>query len=407
MNYVVKEKTQSKIVGEITNDKDEIAVAKKDAYANLSKKVKIPGFRLGKAPYEIGSAYIGDERLLEEAFELLLDKSLNEFLEKEQIDPFTKPKVDVKEFGNERIVYEVLVEFLPHIDFDPDRKIELKKTIEVKEEEIEEKLKELQDTFTELEPKESVVENGDIIEVAVRVKDKEEQTITIEIGKDKVYGNFNEVVLGKNIGDEFEVGSQNTAIRFKLLSIKTKKVPEINDDFAKEALGVDSLDALKEKIQKEIYENKRLQMVEDRGRIALSTLAKDLQVELPENYIGEEVESRFKEYETEYLKHGVKLESLLEKEGKRVEDFKNEIRGEVIQELKESLILKEIIAKKGLTVSDEEIQQEFEHMLEEEHLQGKGVKMNDKVRRYIKNEILKSKALSILKENAIILFGGE
>jgi len=407
MNYVVKEKTQSKIVGEITNDKDEIAVAKKDAYANLSKKVKIPGFRLGKAPYEIGSAYIGDERLLEEAFELLLDKSLNEFLEKEQIDPFTKPKVDVKEFGNERIVYEVLVEFLPHIDFDPDMKIELKKTIEVKEEEIEEKLKELQDTFTELEPKESAVENGDIIEVAYKIGDKEEQTITIEIGKDKVYGNFNEVVLGKNIGDEFEVGSQNTAIRFRLLSIKTKKVPEINDDFAKKALGVDSLDALKEKIQKEIYENKRLQMVEDRGRIALSTLAKDLQVELPENYIGEEVESRFKEYETEYLKHGVKLESLLEKEGKRVEDFKNEIRGEVIQELKESLILKEIIAKKGLTVSDEEIQQEFEHMLEEEHLQGKGVKMNDKVRRYIKNEILKSKALSILKENAIILFGGE
>ena len=407
MNYVVKEKTQSKIVGEITNDKDEIAVAKKDAYANLSKKVKIPGFRLGKAPYEIGSAYIGDERLLEEAFELLLDKSLNEFLEKEQIDPFTKPKVDVKEFGNERIVYEVLVEFLPHIDFDPDRKIELKKTIEVKEEEIEEKLKELQDTFTELEPKESAVENGDIIEVAYKIGDKEEQTITVEVGKNKVYGNFNEVVLGKNIGDEFEVGSQNTAIRFKLLSIKTKKVPEINDDFAKEALGVDSLDALKEKIQKEIHENKRLQMVEDRGRIALSTLAKDLQVELPENYIGEEVESRFKEYETEYLKHGVKLESLLEKEGKRVEDFKNEIRGEVIQELKESLILKEIIAKKGLTVSDEEIQQEFEHMLEEEHLQGKGVKMNDKVRRYIKNEILKSKALSILKENAIILFGGE
>ena len=404
MNYVVKEKTQSKIVGEITNDKDEIAVAKKDAYANLSKKVKIPGFRLGKAPYEIGSAYIGDERLLEEAFELLLDKSLNEFLEKEQIDPFTKPKVDVKEFGNERIVYEVLVEFLPHIDFDPDRKIELKKTIEVKEEEIEEKLKELQDTFTELEPKESAVENGDIIEVAYKIGDKEEQTITVEVGKNKVYGNFNEVVLGKNIGDEFEVGSQNTAIRFKLLSIKTKKVPEINDDFAKEALGVDSLDALKEKIQKEIHENKRLQMVEDRGRIALSTLAKDLQVELPENYIGEEVESRFKEYETEYLKHGVKLESLLEKEGKRVEDFKNEIRGEVIQELKESLILKEIIAKKGLTVSDEEIQQEFEHMLEEEHLQGKGVKMNDKVRRYIKNEILKSKALSILKENAIILF---
>ncbi|MGC9099855.1 MAG: trigger factor [Caldisericum sp.] len=406
MDYIVKEKTQSKIVGEITHSKDEIENAKREAYLNLSKKIKIPGFRLGKAPYEVGSAYIGPERLLEEAFELLLDKSIPEFLEKENIDPFTKPSVDVKEFSNDRIVYEVTVEFLPQIEFDPDRKIEIKRTIEISESEIEEKLKELQETFTELEPKNSPVENGDIIEVAYKIGDKEEQTITVEVGKDKVVGNFNELVLGKVVDDEFEVQTQNKVIKFRVVSIKTKKIPEINDDFAKE-IGSDSLDALKEKIKSELLENKKLQLEENRGREALHDLALELNVELPQKYIEEEVESRYKEYETEYLKHGLKLESLLEKEGKTVLQFKEEIKKNIIQELLETLILREIIRKKGLTVSKEEIEEEFERILMEEHIEKGTAKLNDEIVRYIKNEILKNKAISILKENTIILFGGE
>lgn len=406
MEYTVKEKTQSKVVAEVTHDKEEIEKAKKDAYVNLSKKVKIPGFRLGKAPYEIGSAYIGEERLLEEAFELLLDKSLVEFLEKEQIDPFTKPSVDVKEFSSGKIVYEVVVEFLPQIDFDPDKKIEIKRNIEVKEEEIEEKLKELQDTFTELEPKEGSVENGDIIEVAYKIGDKEEQTITVEVGKDKVVGNFNEVVLGKNIGDEFEVSTQNTTIKFRIVSIKKKKIPEINDAFAKE-IGSESLEDLKNKIRNEIYENKKLQLEENKGREALHDIANSLDVELPKNYIEEETEVRYKEYETEYLKHGLKLESLLEKEGKSVESFKDEIKKDIIQELKETLIIREIVKKKGLTATKEEIEDEFDRILQDEHIEKGAMKMNEEIERYIRNQILRNKAISILKENTIILFGGE
>ncbi|BAL80848.1 trigger factor [Caldisericum exile] len=406
MDYTVKERTQSKILAEIAHTKDEIEHAKKEAYSNLSKKIKIPGFRLGKAPYEIGSAYIGSERLLEEAFELLLDKSLVEFFEKENIEPFTKPSVDVKEFSHDKIVYEVTVEFLPQIEFDPEKKLEIKRTIEVKESEIEEKLKELQETFTELEPKNSPVENGDIIEVAYRIGDKDEQTITVEVGKDKVVGNFNELVLGKNIGEEFEVETQNTVVKFRVISIKTKKVPEINDDFAKE-IGSESLEALREKIKSEIYENKKLQLEENRGREALYEVAKDLNVELPKKYIEGEVESRYKEYETEYLKHGLKLESLLEKEGKTVDQFKEEIKKDVIQELKETLILREIIKKKGLMASKDEIEKEFERILQDEHIEKGSVKMNEEIERYIRNEILKNKAISILKENTIIMFGGE
>jgi len=82
MDYTLKEKTQSKAVVEITNNSEEINKAKKEAYNKLSKKVKIPGFRVGKAPYEIGAAYIGNDRLLEESLDILMDRSIEDFLKK-------------------------------------------------------------------------------------------------------------------------------------------------------------------------------------------------------------------------------------------------------------------------------------------------------------------------------------
>jgi len=119
----------------------------------------------------------------------------------------------------------VSVEFLPEIDVDVDKKIEINKTIEVTDEEIEEKLKELQDTFTELEPKDGPVEKGDIVEFSYSINGKEEQTLTAEVGKDKVVEGFEDSIIGKTVNEEFEVTLTNSTVKFKVLSIKTKKFP--------------------------------------------------------------------------------------------------------------------------------------------------------------------------------------
>ena len=406
MDYTLKEKTQSKAVAEITNNSEEIDKAKKEAYNKLSRKVKIPGFRVGKAPYEIGAAYIGNERLLEESLDILMDRSIEDFLKKENIDIFSSPSVSVKELSNDKFVYEVSVEFLPEIDVDVDKKIEINKTIEVTDEEIEEKLKELQDTFTELEPKDGPVEKGDIVEFSYSINGKEEQTLTAEVGKDKVVEGFEDSIIGKTVNEEFEVTLTNSTVKFKILSIKTKKIPEINDDFAKE-VGADSLEKLREQIKNQIYENKKLQLEESRGQEALEVLVDNLQVELPSHYIEEETEERYKEIEEEYLRRGVKLESLLEKEGKTVESFKNEIKEAIIHEMKEDLILRKIIEAKNITVSDEEVEEEYEHILLEQNIDRNRLPLTDDLRRHIENELLRDKAISVLKENTVMSFGGE
>ena len=335
-----------------------------------------------------------------------MDRSIEDFLKKENIDIFTSPSVNIKEFSDDKFVYEVNVEFLPEVDIDVDKKIEIKKTIEVTDEEVEEKLKELQDTFTELEPKDGSVEKGDIVEISYSINGKDEQTLTAEVGKDKVVEGFEEGIIGKTVNEEFEVKLTNSVVKFKILSIKSKKVPEVNDELAKE-VGVDSLDKLKEQIKNQIYENKKLQLEENRGQEALEMLVDGLQVELPSHYIDDETEERYKGIAEEYLRRGVKLESLLEKEGKTVESFKNEIKEAIIHEMKEDLILRKIIETKKITVSDEEIEEEYEHILLEQNIDRNRLPLTDDLRRHIENELLRDKAISILKENTVMSFGGE
>ncbi|MGC8758012.1 MAG: trigger factor [Caldisericaceae bacterium] len=405
MDYTVKEKTQSKIVFDVKNNKDEIEKTKLEAYQKLSKDVRIPGFRKGKAPYDVGAAFIGEANLLEETLKILLDRAYVELLEKEKISPIDDPEVNVDKFENDSFEYTVTVEFLPEIAIDFDKKIELSVDNSVSEEEAKAKMQELVDSFTQIRPVEKPVEVGDIVEVGYSVDGKETKNLTLEVGKERVVGNFNEQILGKKKGDTFTVITESTSIQFTVVEVKEKIVPVVNDEFAKEA-GFDSLESLNEKIKKEISENKRLQAEEMRGNTALTKIAESIDIELPRKFIEHDVDDRIKELEKNYLKRGYKLEEVLKKEGKTIEDLRKEIEKQSEKDLKEDLVLRSLILKKDIQVTDDEIKDEFNHIVETE-LAGKKVALTDDLKKYIRQEILRSKAVSILKENAIIKTGGE
>ncbi|MGB9695045.1 MAG: trigger factor [Caldisericaceae bacterium] len=405
MDYTVKEKTQSKIVFDVKNNKDEIEKTKLEAYQKLSKDVRIPGFRKGKAPYDVGAAFIGEANLLEETLKILLDRAYVELLEKEKISPIDDPEVNVDKFENDSFEYTVAVEFLPEIAIDFDKKIELSVDNSVSEEEAKAKMQELVDSFTQIRPVEKPVEVGDIVEVGYSVDGKETKNLTLEVGKERVVGNFNEQILGKKKGDTFTVITESTSIQFTVVEVKEKIVPVVNDEFAKEA-GFDSLESLNEKIKKEISENKRLQAEEMRGNTALTKIAESIDIELPRKFIEHDVDDRIKELEKNYLKRGYKLEEVLKKEGKTIEDLRKEIEKQSEKDLKEDLVLRSLILKKDIQVTDDEIKDEFNHIVETE-LAGKKVALTDDLKKYIRQEILRSKAVSILKENAIIKTGGE
>ena len=406
MEYTIKEKKSSEISLECTNNGEEIKDSKKEAYAKLSAKVKIPGFRKGKAPYEIGVRYVGEDRILEEAIETLVDKDLNEVLEKERIIPLGQPEIKVEKIENDIFIFSCKVEFFPEVNVDLDEKIRLRYSSNVSEEEISQKVNEIRDSFIELQPKDGKIEERDIVEVSLHYEGHEPQTLTIEAGKDKVVGDFSVQIVGKKKGDSFVVKTKSSEVNFEVLSCKKKIVPEIDDELAKVA-GFESLDAMKEKIREQLKENKKIHFEENRGREALKNLTEKLNVGLPYKFVDHEVEERLNDLRDRYLKIGKKIEDVIKNENKTMDDFKTEVRKIVETEIKEDLILRKIIREKNLNASDEEVRKEFENIALNQGVDTNKVSLTENLARVIRSEILRSKAILILKENAIIDFGGD
>ncbi len=409
MEYKIKEKTNTKIVFETRNDKDEIEEAKRKAYKELSKKVRVPGFRKGKAPYEIGAAYVGEGRLLEDAIDFLMRKDLEEVLEKEKVDPITRPDVKLEKIDENGLTLTFTVEFLPDVSVEVPEKIEVKFDKSGIDKEVEKKLKDLQNTFTEIKPVEREAKEGDLVEVQYKiqnVKNADWKTVSVEVGKKQFVGDFDEQIVGKKPGDEFEVKSENMTVSVKVVSVKEKNVPEIDDNLAKDA-GFESLDDMKKSIEEEALKNRKLQLEEEKGNEALSILAENTEVELPEKFVNEETDSRIKDLENRYMKYGVRLEDILKSEGKTLDEFKKEVRETVVKDIKKDLILRDIIRKQNIKVTDDEIKEEFERFLESQNIDKKKARLSDEAKRVIEDQILRNKAISFLKERAIIKEGDD
>ncbi len=409
MEYKVKEKTETKIVFETKNNKEEIENAKRQAYKKLIKNVRVPGFRQGKAPYEIGLPFVGSGRLLEEATDILLQKNFDELLKKENVNPVVQPEVKIDKITEDELVCTFTVEFLPEVKVNVPEKIEVPFKIEDIEKEVDGKIKELQKTFTEIKPVERPVKEGDLVELQYRFKNSkntEWKSVTVEAVKNQFVGDFDQKIVGKKKGDEFEVKYKDTVIEVKVVSVKEKNVPEIDDELAKDA-GFENLEDMKNKIKEEAIKNRKLQAEESKGDEALNILAKELNVELPEKLVDNETKRRIEDLRNQYLKHGVKIEDLLASEKKTMEDFEKDVREGVITDIKRDLIIQAIIKQNDIKVEDKEIQEEFDRFLKDQGLDKGRVKINDNIRNVIEDQILRKKVISFLKERAIIKEEGD
>jgi trigger factor len=409
MEYKIKEQSKTKIVFEASNTKEEIESAKRDAYKKLISKVRVPGFRQGKAPYDIGAPFVGEGRLLEEAVDFLLQKDLDEFIAKEKVNPVVRPEVKIDKITEDSLTCTITVEFLPEVTADIPEKIEILFKHKDIDKEVENKIKDLQKTFTEITPVDREIKEGDLVELQYKiegVKNADWKDATVEAGKKQFVGNFDEKVIGKKKGDEFQINSENMIVQVKIIGVKEKKVPPVNDDLAKDA-GFESLNDMKKKIKEEALKNRELQAEEEKGNNALNKLAESLDIELPEKLINEETENRIKDIENQYIKHGIKLGDLLKAENKSMDEFKEDVKKGVIKDIKKDLLIRAIVKQNGITVNDNEIQKEFERFLDEQGVDKKKAKLSENVKNIIEDQLLRSKAISFLKERAIIKKEGD
>jgi trigger factor len=393
-------------------------------YKDLGKKAKIKGFRPGKVPRDILERYFKDY-VKTEVVQKLIQDTYPQVLSENDLHPVSPPVIDPGEFVDGRpFQYSAVIEVKPEIKLEGyiGLKIEGKKE-EVKEEEVEERLRNLQNlhanlkTISEARP----IQTGDYViidyEASMDGKPLEGgKTIdfTVEVGSGQFIPAFEEKLIGLKPEEEKEIevsfpedygyqkwAGKTVSFHAKIKEIKEKILPPLDDEFAKDLGDYSSFEELKAKLKGEIEKEKALTLERQLKDKVADQLIEANPFEVPQSLVEEQVKALVSDTKLRLAAQGVDLKNL----GLSEEKLQGDYRGMAEKQVRTFLILEKIAGQEGMVVTDEEVEDRLKEMAERMHQKIDVVK-----RYYEKNELLpevkvgmiRDKTLNFLLEKATI-----
>jgi trigger factor len=413
---------KKKLAIEIPEDK--VLQEVESFYKQLGREAKIKGFRPGKVPRGILERYFKDY-VKTEVIQKLIQDSYPEALSETGLQPVSQPVIDPGEFeAGKTFQYSATVEVKPEIQLGEytGLKIEGKKE-EVKDEEIELRLKNLQNlhasikTISENRP----VHMGDFVtldyEASVGGKLLEggkTLDLSVEVGTGQFIPAFEEKLVGLLPGDEKEIevafpedygypkwAGKTIAFDVKIKEIKEKILPPLDDEFAKDLGDYSSLEDLKAKLTKEIEKEKEEAFERQLKDQLVDQLLEANSFEIPESLVDEQTRALVSDTKIRLAAQGMELKHVGVSEEKLQEDY----RAAAAKQVRTFLILEKIAQKEGITATDEEADDRLREMSERMR------QKFDVVKRYyeknglfpeVKAGLLRDKTLSFLLEKTTI-----
>jgi trigger factor len=406
---------------------DQVAKEINSFYGELGRKARIKGFRPGKIPRNILERHFKDY-VRTEVIQKLIQDSYPMALSESGLHPVSPPVVDPGEFESGKpFQYSAVVEVKPEIQLENyiGLKIEGKKE-ELKEEEVEERLKNLQNLHAQLKAisEARAVQTGDFVILDYEAKTDGQPMeggkaidFTVEVGSGRFIPDFEEKLVGLKSEEEkeFEVSfpadygyqkwaGKTLSFRVKIKEIKEKILPPLDNEFAKDLGEYDSLEELKAKLREEIEKEKELELDRRLKDQILEQLLQANPFDVPEGMAEEQTKHLVGDTKMRLATQGMELKQLGVSEEKLLEDY----RSAAEKQVRTFLILEKIADQEGITVTDEEVENRLREIAE------KIRQKLDAVKKYyeknglipeVKTGILTDKTLSYLLEKATISAG--
>jgi trigger factor len=395
-------------------------------FGDLKNKAKIKGFRPGKVPREILERYFKDY-VKGEALQKLIQDTMPKAFEDSHLHPVSTPVIDPQELEiGKPFQYSAIVETKPDFKLEGyfGLKIEGKKE-EVKEEEVEERLKGLQNLYASLKtiPEPRPIQNGDFVildyEATLDGRPLEEGKavdFTVEVGSGRFIPAFEEKLAGSKPEEEKEIeiafpedygykkwAGKTVSFHVKIKEIKEKILPSLDDEFAKDLGSYSSLEELKAQLRQDLEKEKKSNLERQLKDQLVDQLIQAHPFELPESLVEEQAKSLVSDTKTRLASQGVAFESLGVTEEKLKEDYRETSRKQV----RTFLILEKVSEQEGIAVSDEEVEERLKE------ISTRTRQKLDAVKRYydknglipeVKAGIVNNKTLDLLLEKAEITY---
>lgn len=394
------------------------------AAEELSKNMKIAGFRPGKAPRKIVEQQIGSEKVLAHAAEKAVKKSYIDSITKNKIEAVGEPEITITKIapGND-LEYKAIVGIMPEISLGDYRKrvkgVKKSEPEKIKLEEIQKELEILRKSRAKLISVSRGAKKDDGVEIdfEVLVDGKEieggkSQNHPLTIGESYFIPGFEENLIGMEAGGEKEfalefpkdyhkkeLAGKPAKFKVKMKLVQKKELPEINDDFAKSLGNFESLESLKKSVLEGLGMERKKKNEEKRRQEILEKVISEFQSEIPEVLIKNELEKMMAEFEQNIAGMGMKLDDYFRSIKKTQDEVRVGWKENAEKRVKSALALREIARLENLNPESAEIEEEMNKTLSYFKSQGdmeKNVDM-EKLYDYVKGILTNEKVLKFLE----------
>ena len=384
MNVTKDSVTTTEITLTIAMDADDEEPFLNRSYKRVASRVRIPGFRPGKAPRSVIENHLGREALVHEALEFMIPESLDQVLKDEDIQAWMEPKLEV--LGMEPVSYKAVVPLEPVVDLGEFQAIRLEREpVEVTDEQVNEVLESLRFEAAPWEPVERTLAYGDLATMNVKGIIEEEEVIDDQ-GIDFIpqednnlpFPGFSTHLEGMlegesklftlSVPDDYpqeNYAGKECQFNVEVLSIKEKNLAELDDEFAKGVRdGFESLEALTDHVRQRLVDESEATETRRLEVSGLEELKKLAKIEASELVYERELDMMYEERARSLQNQQMSMELYLSYVGQTEEELREQMKPQAEERLNTMLMLRKLADVEEIEVGDEDVEVEITNLIE-------------------------------------------
>ncbi|EAD4831538.1 trigger factor [Listeria monocytogenes] len=423
----VKWEKQEGNVGKLTFEieQEKVKEGLDRAFVKVRKTLNVPGFRKGKVPRQIFNQRFGEEALFQDALDILLPEVYSAAIDEAGIDPVDTPQVNIESMEKgETWVLTAEVTVKPEVKLGDYKGLEVeKRETELTTEELEAELKQLQERQAELVVKEDApAENGDTVILdfegfkdGVAFEGGQAENNSLELGSGQFIPGFEEKLVGLKAGDEADIeltfpeeyhaedlAGQPVVFKVKLHEIKTKEVPALDDELAKDIdEEVETLDELKEKISKRLQEAKEESVAQAKQEEVIAKAVENAEVDIPHAMVHHEADHLMNHFAQDLQAQGLTPELYYQFTGQTEEAMHAQMEKDAEKRVKMNLVLEAIAEAENIEPTEEAIDEEISTLAEKYGMEKDAVRAALGDMSELKSDLKIRKAIDVLLDSAV------
>lgn len=404
---------------------EDLEAAVERAYRKLRKNISIPGFRKGKVSRKMAETYLGEGAFYDEAVNDLINTELPDALIKAELELVDRPQVDVEKINKEEgVVYKVICITKPQIELDGYKGIHASKKVkEVTDADVNAQVEMLRQRNARLvSVDDRPAQQGDEVNLDFEGFFGDEpfeggkgESFPLRLGSGQFIPGFEDQVVGKSIGEEFDVNvtfpenyqledyaGKDAVFKCRLNGITVEELPEADDEFIQDATDFSTMDEFRADAKKRLEENAVREAENSFENTVMEALIALVDAPIPNVMFEHRLDQLVANFEQMLKQQNMSMDLYLQYTGMSMEDFRDSNRERAVNEVKLRLALEKIAELENIQIPEEELNSSLQELADANHLSLEVVKRRIPLEDYIM-DMRVGKAIELVKANAVIV----